>query len=312
MASSVRSEHFRIEQVGEGVWAAIHRPGGWAVGNAGIVDLGDVTLVFDATITPEAGADLRQAAVALTGRAPDYVALSHYHNDHVRGAQSFPDAVLVSSAATRSSIGTLGRDELASDLEHGSTRLAQARVDAASDDARIRASGDAFVPYWEALVATAPKVNLRLPDLTFGNHAAWHGSRRTAEIISLGAAHSPDDAVLFLPQDGIAFCGDLLFVASHPYLADGDPEGWLAALEHLAALEASVFVPGHGPIGSRGSIATLSQHIHGLLADAERLRRDHVAPEVVENAMPDDESVSWEFAFPFYRANLRFLLRRRR
>jgi cyclase len=310
MATRFRSEHFRIEQIGEGAWAAIHRAGGWAVGNAGIVDLGEMTLVFDATITPEAGSDLRQAAVALTGRAPGYVALSHYHNDHVRGAQSFPEAVLVSSAATRSLIGSLGRDELASDLEHGSARLAQARADAASEDAKVRAFGDTFVPYWEALVATAPKVNLRLPDLTFGNHAAWHGSRRTAEIISLGAAHTPDDAVLYLPQDGIVFCGDLLFVASHPYLADGDPEGWLAALERLSALEARVFVPGHGPIGSKGSLATLSQHIHGLLTEAERLRRDHAAPEVIESAMPDDESVSWEFAFPFYRANLRFLVGR--
>ncbi|MFO7545093.1 MAG: MBL fold metallo-hydrolase [Trueperaceae bacterium] len=312
MAPQFRSEHFRIEQIGDGVWAAIHQPGGWAVGNAGIVDLGDATLVFDATITPEAGADLRQTAVALTGRAPDYVALSHYHNDHVRGAQSFPDAVLVSSEATRSLIGTLGRDELASDLAHGRAQLAQARAHASSENAKQRAFGAAFVPYWEALIATAPRVSVRLPDLTFGDRAAWHGSRRTAEITSLGAAHTPDDAILYLPDDGIVFCGDLLFVASHPYLADGEPEGWLAALERMTALDARVFVPGHGPIGSKGSLAVLVEHIQGLLAEAERLRRERVAPDIIETAMPNDESVSWEFAFPFYRANLRFLVGRER
>ena len=62
------SQHFRLERLSEGVYAAIHRSGGWAIGNAGIVDLGDRTLVFDTTYSPQAGADLRAAAEALFGR----------------------------------------------------------------------------------------------------------------------------------------------------------------------------------------------------------------------------------------------------
>jgi hypothetical protein len=33
--------HFTLEPVCAGAWAALHKDGGWAVGNAGIVDLGD-------------------------------------------------------------------------------------------------------------------------------------------------------------------------------------------------------------------------------------------------------------------------------
>ena len=66
------SRHFRLEQLAEGVYAAIHIEGGGAIGNAGIVDLGDRTLVFDAFLAPQPAADLRTAAEALTGR-PDEV-----------------------------------------------------------------------------------------------------------------------------------------------------------------------------------------------------------------------------------------------
>ena len=41
------SKHFRIEHMTEGVYAVIHIDGGAAIGNAGIVDLGDRTLVYD-------------------------------------------------------------------------------------------------------------------------------------------------------------------------------------------------------------------------------------------------------------------------
>jgi hypothetical protein len=44
----VSRRHVRIEAVADGVWAVLHREGGWAVANAGIVDLGDATLLFDA------------------------------------------------------------------------------------------------------------------------------------------------------------------------------------------------------------------------------------------------------------------------
>ena len=63
-----RTKHFRLERLVEGIYAAIHVDGGAAIGNAGIVDLGDRTLVYDTFFTPQAGEDLRAAAEALTGR----------------------------------------------------------------------------------------------------------------------------------------------------------------------------------------------------------------------------------------------------
>jgi len=66
------SPHFSLHELSEGVYAALHAPGGWAQSNAGIVDLGDRTLVYDAFLSPLATRDLLAAAQALTGRPASF------------------------------------------------------------------------------------------------------------------------------------------------------------------------------------------------------------------------------------------------
>jgi cyclase len=66
------SEHFELERLADGVYAAIATVDGAAYGNAGIVDLGEQTLVFDTFDSPRAADDLRVAAETLTGRPATY------------------------------------------------------------------------------------------------------------------------------------------------------------------------------------------------------------------------------------------------
>lgn len=65
--SEYNSRHFTLEKVTEGIYAAIAKDGGGAVGNAGFIDLGDKTIVFDTFNTQQAAEDLRSMAEALTG-----------------------------------------------------------------------------------------------------------------------------------------------------------------------------------------------------------------------------------------------------
>jgi cyclase len=306
------SRHFDLRRLADGVWAATHRIGGWAVGNAGIVDLGGATLLFDAGLTPEVGADLGDAALALTGRKPAYVALSHYHNDHIRGVQALPSVPSIATEATRGLIDTLGREELASDLEHGAAQLAATRGSLGDADPVRSAFADYFVPYWEGIVASAPRVTLRLPEVTFTDRLRLHGTRRSVELRSLGAAHTPDDVVLLLPDDGVVFCSDLLFVGCHPYLADGDPEGWRRGLDVLAGFGADRYVPGHGDVGGPADLRAFAAHLDALQGTAEDLHRRGTALEELDDLVPVDASAAWDFAYPFYRSNVHFLLRRLR
>src|SRR5512142_3305829 len=107
------SDHFTTYQVSDGVFAAIATTGGAAISNAGIVDLGGRTLVFDTFMTPEAALDLRRAALGLTGREADLVVNSHYHNDHIWGNQVFDPGILIASTSqTLKLMQTAGREEI--------------------------------------------------------------------------------------------------------------------------------------------------------------------------------------------------------
>jgi len=71
MNAVIQSEHFTLHLVTEGVYAAIATEGGAGFSNAGIINLGDQTLVFDAFENPQAAEDLLRACLQLTNRKPE-------------------------------------------------------------------------------------------------------------------------------------------------------------------------------------------------------------------------------------------------
>jgi glyoxylase-like metal-dependent hydrolase (beta-lactamase superfamily II) len=105
---AAESRNFRLEQLADGIFAAIVVPGTGAWGNAGIVHLGDATLVFDTFLTPAPARELRAAAEALTDAPVRYVVNSHYHMDHTYGNAEFPNAVVIATATTRDLIAQRG------------------------------------------------------------------------------------------------------------------------------------------------------------------------------------------------------------
>lgn len=76
------SEHFDLKPLADGIYAAIAFEGSAARSNAGIIDLGEQTLVFDTFDSVRAAEDLRAAAEHLTGREATCVIISHAHADH--------------------------------------------------------------------------------------------------------------------------------------------------------------------------------------------------------------------------------------
>jgi len=301
------SKHFRFERLTDGVYAAIHIDGGWGISNAGIVDLGDLTLVFDTGLTPEAGRDLRALALALTGKESDYVLMSHYHNDHIRGSQVFAESVAVSTARTRELIVTLGQDELEADRKNAPERVETMKAFARSDDLKKVSQATFFLPYWHGILATLPETRLRLPELTFRNRLTFHGSQRSAVLIETSLGHTESDCMLLLPQDGVVFCGDLLFVKGHPYLGDGNPESLLSILGKLKNLKARTYVPGHGPVGNKEDLDKMTLYIRTLIEQAHKvLARGGTEEDAVMEPVPEPFA-DWILAQPFYESNLRFL-----
>ena len=303
------SRHFRLEPLAEGVWAAIHRQGGTAICNAGIVDLGGRTLVFDTFMAPQPADDLRYAAESLTGRPVDLVVNSHYDNDHIWGNQAFASPIFSTETTRRLIVATKGCEDYDAALANAPARLEAARAayDAAETEAE-RVQAALWVDDSQAVVDAAPILRVRAPEVTFCGHMAFHGSDRSAELIEL-AGHTPSDAVLLLPDDGIAFMGDLLFVECHPYLGGGDPGALLDALDAISARAPRVAVPGHGPVGTAESLAQMQAYVRTLDGLARGLV-EAGEPESGIDALPVPPPFDGWLIDKFFAYNLHFLYQR--
>ncbi len=180
-------------------------------------------LVVDPLIAP-AHARLVEDALRRRGFPPvRHVALTHHHTDHALGAGFF--------AARGAAVVAHRRCAAAMAAQHQAIVQERRRV-----------------PELASLFADAePHVPAVLFD---GRHSIDLGGA-TAEVRHLGHGHTPGDAVVLLPSERAVVCGDLVFRGFHFNYEEADAEALPRRLAELAALPASLFVPGHGPPGGR-------------------------------------------------------------
>lgn len=263
------SAYFRLEQLGEGIYHAIATPGSGSLGNAGIVDLGGQTLIFDTMMTSAAARDLRAAAARLTGRAPRYVVNSHLHIDHTIGNGVFEEATIIATTTTTALITAENEAFLRELREHGAEMDAKARAEAAAaSDPAVRLDMEQQADDYLALLREAHQTHSRSPDVTFESRLTIYGARRQSQLISWGGGHTPSDAVLYLPTERILFTGDLIFYRCHASIDRGDPAEWLRILGEMEKLDITTLAPGHGVATSREAIAEQRDYLDTMLARA--------------------------------------------
>jgi cyclase len=309
------SDHFVLERITDGVYAAMGRDGSPTISNAGIVDLGNRTLIFDAFESPEAGADLQKAAERLTERPVTYVILSHAHSDHSAGSQAFdPEVPLLSTPATRAEIPDStdwiryfkeNPAELAEEI-----RQERARLETLTG-AGPRANRMRMIARLEHLSAVSSELEFRVPDLTFNDELVFYGTQRTAKVHVVAPGHTPSDAYLFLPQDRILFMGDLGFFQVQPFMAFCDPQAWSAWLAAAEQFGVDHFVPGHGPLGTAADLALQRRYIADLQTlVAQAIGQDQPVEAAIEQKLsaPFD---TWIEANPGrWEANVSFMYNR--
>jgi cyclase len=232
----------RSERVADGVYASIAERGDVAVGNAGFVDLGGETLVFDTHVSLTAAGLLRGAAEE-HGPART-VLLSHWHGDHVYGAGAF-DAQVVATART----AALMRERTA-------PRLAEAKA------APIEEYDG--TPFAEIARTELPTLTLHFPDEMFHGEHTFSGGAREAQAITYGGGHTLSDTVLWLSEERILFAADLVVVDAHAWVGDGNLESWREILGRLAALRPRTIVPGHGPVAGPEAIAFMERYLDAV------------------------------------------------
>lgn len=257
--------HFTLAEAAPGVYAALAGDTGACIGNAAIIDLGDRTLVFDTFQTVVAAADLRRAALALTGRSAALSVISHWHSDHTGGAQVFDDAPILATARTCELIagedpGDL--DAYTAEIDAWLDRMRLLRDTAKTGHQRARAENNLKVA--GLLKDEAPGFRFTVPAPLDGDGMTFEGSERTVEVVSYGGGHTESDLFAHVPDADLVVAGDLLWVRNHPRVDDGDPVAWAEILERIDGLGVRSVIPGHGGIGGKADLDYLAGYLRTM------------------------------------------------
>lgn len=262
--------YFALYEVVRGVYAAIVKPGTGAFGNAGIVDLGNQTLIFDTFATPTAAHTLRQVAEEITGRPVTYALNSHRHADHVLGNMVFRDVPIVSHEHNRSVMMEMSPPFLNYLREHGAEYLQSLEAEIANATTEVERTDATWQrDEMRAICDQLGTMELVLPILTFTDQMTFYGLERTAQFIHCGVNHTPSDSVLWLPEDGVLLSGDIVQVRFHPSMGQGDHVQWVETMDRLIELAPQWVIPGHGEVGTGADIAAMKQYVLDITAAAK-------------------------------------------
>lgn len=204
------------------------------VPNIGLIEGSQAILVVDTGLGPENGRRVWDFARKLARGRLIYLTTTHFHPEHNFGAQAF-------SGKARILLNGLQARELA-DKGPGYIKLfSQFGPDVA-----------------EALQGT----QITAADDTYsGERTLDLGGRKV--VLRETPAHTLGDQIVWVPDAGVLFTGDLVENRFFPILPDSDSKGgrWIAVTRALSALQPKTVVPGHGAVDDIGLIQTTEGYL---------------------------------------------------
>jgi glyoxylase-like metal-dependent hydrolase (beta-lactamase superfamily II) len=245
-----------LHEIGPDVWAWLAPDGGWGLSNAGLVAGDGASLLVDTLFDLDHTRQLLEAIGPVVRDRPLTAAVNtHANGDHCFGNELLAPSVRIHAA--RSS---------AREMDHIPPSLL---------DAMVKADlGPLLSPYIAQSFGRFrfDDVTLRLPDVEFEGELRLEVGGREAYLIDLGPAHTAGDTVVHVPEAGVLFAGDLLFIDGTPIMWAGPVGNWIAACDAMAALDAAVIVPGHGPVTDNAGVEAVRGYLEHV---ADQARTAH-------------------------------------
>jgi 2-keto-4-pentenoate hydratase/2-oxohepta-3-ene-1,7-dioic acid hydratase in catechol pathway/glyoxylase-like metal-dependent hydrolase (beta-lactamase superfamily II) len=267
-----------LHEVGDRVWAWMLPDGGFGWSNAGLIAGKRASLLVDTLFDLPLTREMLAAMAPITDRAPITDALiTHSNGDHTHGNQLLDESVRVIAAT-----GT------AEEIEHGMApeMLVMAQT-ADLGPVATRYLRERFGPF------DFGGITLRNADQTFEKQFTVDVGGRTVELFNLGPAHTAADSVVHVPDAGVLFAGDLLFIGCTPIVWAGPIANWVGACDAMIALDAPTVVPGHGPITDPDGIRAVRGYLCHISQQAEAAYRDGLSFVEAADTIDLGEYANW-------------------
>ncbi len=249
--SASRHEHPELGppeliEVADRVFAYIQPDGTWYINNTGFV-VGDESVIsVDACSTERRTRAYRDRIASVTPAPVTTLVNTHHHGDHTYGNFVFSPATIVAQENCRAEMLAYGFP--------GNTGV------------------------WEPV--DWGEVKVAPPTLTFTDRVRLWSGDRPVEVSYVGqAAHTSNDSLVWLPEQEVLFCGDLLFNGGTPFLLMGSVRGAIDVLTSVVApIPARVIVPGHGAPCDHELITTVVGYLEFVLDTARQGIEAGLAP----------------------------------
>ncbi|MFQ5427740.1 MAG: MBL fold metallo-hydrolase [Thermodesulfobacteriota bacterium] len=215
--------------------------GGNGTTNSGFVITDKGVVLIDAQGPQSRAEALKTSTRKNTEKPVIYTINTHYHGDHTFGNQFFKGSRIISHKETRSLL--------------------------ISEDAAHRKR---FKKFFGPQSLTG--FRLTLPEITFTHELRLLSGNMVIIVRYPGTAHTRGDAYVYLPALRIVFAGDILYKGRLPWLGEGSVKGTIKALEELIALDAEIYVPGHGGIATKQDVIAFRQYLLDLTEEVMRLK----------------------------------------
>ena len=252
-ATGAPVKDYPFEQVAENTWV-IHGPlempnvsNQGFMNNPGIVLTDSVVVVVDPGSSVQSGEMVLRMLEKVSDQPVVAVFNTHIHGDHWLGNQAiraaYPDAPIY------------GHTEMLAMVEAG--------------------SGDTWVELMDRLTEGATKGTR----VVGPNHAVKHGDtikigNKTFRIHHYGQAHTRTDIMIQVEEDGVVFLGDNVTADRIPRMTDGNFMGNISTVDKISEIDASTWVPGHGPTGDATILKAYRDYLQAVYASAEKAFND--------------------------------------
>src|SRR5438270_446029 len=86
----------------------------------------------------------------------------------------------------------------------------------------------------------------------------------------LGHAHTPGDAVAYLPKHKILCTGDACVNGAFNFMGHSNSASWISCLEKMAQFDVRLVCPGHGPLAGKDVIGRQKRYFQELRTQVKK------------------------------------------
>jgi glyoxylase-like metal-dependent hydrolase (beta-lactamase superfamily II) len=241
-----------LYRIGRQAYAWMVPNGAWGETNIGLIEGKGESVLIDTCWDLVCTREVLTGAAPILQRSPiEFVINTHADGDHCWGNQLFADKTRIATHACIQQMQHLSPRALTALKLAGRVlrRLPLARLDSFG-----HYMAEMFAPYdFRDIRITAPEEGFsHRRELTVGG--------TEIVLMEVGPGHTDGDAIVYVPQEGVVYAGDILFKDATPVLWAGPVSNLVKALRMLLELAPRIIVPGHGDFASRADVVSLMNY----------------------------------------------------